>query len=229
MARMRSLKGRLRRAQFGMRRQLRLYKKTGRPGYLREFRKWKLRAKSLRADIGKLRKRLEGPKIIAAAEIGVFPTGIFGPLGSIYWVTGHYTAGPVDTSDAHAIALCQAYDSQHRSQGWGGIGYHYCIARSGTIICLRPIGQKGAHTANANTGNAGIMMHGTTGDKPSAAQERSLHWLLKNAHTSKVPAAHRSPKPLDGVTRRGHKDWPGQATACPGEFHDMYLRGGSAK
>lgn len=228
MPKLQRLKARLKRARFGMRRQLRLYKQTGKPGHLREFRKWKRRVKSLRVEIVLLRKKLTGPKIITAAEIGIYPSAVFGPLGVIAWITGHYTAGPKDASDEHAIALCQAYDKQHRAEGWGGIGYHFCITRSGTIIGLRPIAQKGAHTALSNTGNVGIMMHGTTGDRPTDAQQKSLRWLLENAHTNKMPAAHRSPRDLSGCQRRGHKDWPNNATACPGEFHTMYLEGGKA-
>lgn len=228
MVKLNRLERRLKRAQFGMRRQLRLHKKTGKPGHKREFKKWKQRAKSLRIQIAELRKELEGPRIITASEIGIYPDGIFGSLGWPGYVTGHYTAGPVDKNDEHAIELDQAYDRYHRSLGWGGIAYHYNITRSGTIIGLRPIGQKGAHTANANTSNVGVMMHGTTGDRPSEAQQKSLRWLLQNAHTSKMPAAHRAPRRLIECTRRGHKDWPGQATACPGEFHQTYLEGGKA-
>lgn len=176
------------------------------------------------------RRAARRPKVISARSIGIAPDGIFGPLGSVSSITGHHSAGPTDDSDEHAIALCRSFDADHRSYGWGGIGYHFNIARSGTIICLRPIGQKGAHVGNFNTGNVGIMCHGTTGDLPTAAQERSLHWLLRNAHTAAMPPEHRAPRSLAGKQRYGHNDWPGHTTnACPGTHKPMYLRGGSSR
>lgn len=228
MNRKQRLQARLARARFGMRRQLKLFRATGKQGHLKQFRTWKERTRLLRIELAEIRKAEAGPKIVTAAEIGIHPSGIFGELGTPIWLTGHYTAGPKDTSDQHAIALAQSFDRYHRGQGWGGSGYHYLIARSGTIIGLRPVAQKGAHVGGANTGNVGVVMNGTIGDKPTAAQARSLRWLIDNAHTNKMPAAHRAPRSLAGCQRRGHNDWAGhQSNSCPGSFKPMYLRGGN--
>lgn len=177
----------------------------------------------------KLRKRYaNGPRVITRAEQGISPTNLFGSLGAPNWVTGHYTAGPKDRSDDHAIDLNRMYDAQHRRQGWGGIGYHYCIGRSGTIFCLRDPNQKGAHVGGANSNNIGVMMHGTIGDNPSEEQAKSFRWLLQNAHTDKMPASGRASAPLISAKRRGHNDWPGHTSnSCPGQFKSMYLAGGS--
>lgn len=210
----------------GRKRQFRLWRRTGKKGHLKMFRRHKKAIQKLR----KIRRKLlrQAPRIVTATQIGINPSAIFGGLGTPLYVTGHYTAGPKDTSDDHAIQLCKSYDAQHRAQGWEGIGYHYCITRAGTIIGLRPVGQKGAHVGGYNTGNVGVMVHGTLGDLPTAAQERSLRWLLDNAHTSRMPAAHRSPRSLANLPRRGHNSWPGHTSnSCPGSFKPMYLRGGS--
>lgn len=225
MASLESVNRKLRRRIKARRRQYRKWKATRKRGHLKAFRRHRAAVRKLRA----IRVRLvRAPKVVGAAEIGIFPAAIFGGLGTPYYVTGHYTAGPKDTSDSHAIELCQAYDRDHRAKGWGGIGYHYSICRSGTIIGLRPIAQKGAHVGGYNTGNVGIMVHGTIGDTPTEAQERSLGWLLENAHTAKLPAAHRAPVSLSRLPRRGHKEWPGhQSNSCPGSFLDFYHRGGT--
>lgn len=165
--------------------------------------------------------RQAGPKII---NLKLNVRDLFGPLGSVFAVTGHYTAGPRDRSDAEACDLWRRYHNEHAAKGWGGIGYHLGITAAGTLVLLRPVRLKGAHTASHNTGNVGVVVHGTTGDKPTAAQAATFRWLLANAHTSAMPESHRVD--LRGKTLRGHKDWPDNATACPGEFHRMYLSGG---
>lgn len=148
----------------------------------------------------------------------------FGSLGPVQYVTGHYTAGPRDRSDKHARELWKLYHEEHKRRGWGGIAYHFGITRRGTIVLLRSPQFKGAHTALHNSGNVGVVMHGTFGDKPSIRQARSFRWLLENAHTSKMPASHRVD--LRHKRVRGHKEWPGNATACPGNFLTMYRSGG---
>lgn len=158
------------------------------------------------------------PRIVTAGQIGLRFTNRFGELGPETNLTGHYTAGPVDRDDQHAIELCRQYHAAHAAKGWGGIGYHYCITRKGTILGLRPTLLKGTHTALHNTQNAGVMFLGTTGDQPTGAQARSYRWLLRNAHTTAMPVAHRTDLPLSNAKRRGHKEWPDNHTACPGDF-----------
>lgn len=188
-------------------------------------------AAKLRRRIVRLRERIRNlfgaPRIITAAQQGIYPDGIFGGLGPISYVTGHHTAGPTDDTDADAIRLNKQYDNYHRAQGWGGIGYHYNITRSGSIACLRPVAQKGAHVGGWNTGNVGITCHGTTGDTPTNAQKAAFRWLLANAHTSKMPSQHRTPVAIGSKPRRGHNDWSGHTwNACPGTHKAMYLSGG---
>lgn len=189
------------------------------PKLRRSYERWKGEVASLRRQL-----RNKAPKIIRGV---VLPSNNFGSIGDVWRATGHYTAGPVDRDDAHAVQLAKSFDRYHRSLGWGGIGYHYMIAASGSLIILRPTGWKGAHTASNNSGNIGIVCNGTTGDRPTRAQARTLRWLLANAHTKALPASHRVN--LRGVVLKGHKDWPGQSTACPGGFHAMYLSRGAKR
>lgn len=177
---------------------------------------------------GKLKELYAGrPKIVTREEQGISTTALFGALGSPKYVTGHYTAGPRDESDDHAVELNKRYDTQHRSNGWGGIGYHYCIGQSGTIFCLRDPSEKGAHVGLYNSNNVGVMMHGTVGDEPSKEQKESYRWLLKNAHTDQMPQSGRVKGPLFDCNLKGHNDWPGhQSNSCPGQFKPMYVSGG---
>lgn len=159
------------------------------------------------------------PKIVTAKQQGISFTNRFGQLGPEHHVTVHHTAGPTDGSDSQAVRLNQSYHRAHANKGWGGIGYAYNIARSGTIFCLRPTILKGAHVGGYNTSNVGVMFHGTTGDRPTQAQVDSFEWLLSNANTRAMPSAHRTDRPLSRphTNRRGHNDWSGHTTnACPG-------------
>lgn len=166
------------------------------------------------------------PKRYTAYQLGLDFDNLFGALGPETHVTGHYTAGPVDESDAHAIRLCKAYHSSHKGQGWGGIGYHFCITRKGNIICLRPLVLKGAHVGGWNSNNVGVMMHGATGDRPTRAQARSYRWLIANAHTRKMPRRHRADRDLRNAKRHGHNSWPGHTSnGCPGSFKRLFVTG----
>lgn len=167
------------------------------------------------------------PIIYTARRTGMTFQNLFGQLGPEHHVTGHYTAGPLDRSDKHAIELVRSYHQAHKNKGWGGLGYHFCITRKGNIILGRPLMLKGAHTGGHNTGNVGVMMHGTTGDKPTRAQRRAYRWLLANAHTRSMPATHRTDLDLRSARRHGHNSWIGHTSnGCPGLFKPMYLRGG---
>lgn len=165
------------------------------------------------------------PKVITASRLGLHFVDVgFGHLGPERFVTGHHSATPKDRNLEEAIAYVRRFHREHKAKGWGGLGYHYVIARSGAILCGRPTVMKGAHTGGHNTGNVGVMFIGTVGDKPTRAQARSYRWLLKHAHTSKMPAAHRTDRSLRAAGRRGHQDWPGHETnQCPGT-HGRLIR-----
>lgn len=172
------------------------------------------------------------PKIVTAKDLGLPFRNVFGELGPEQHVTGHHTAGPKDRSDADCERLIRQYHRDHAAKGWGGIGYHYAISRRGTIFCLRPTNLLGAHVGGANTGNVGVMFHGTTGDRPTRAQMRAFRWLLLNAHTSRMPRAHRTDRKINkpSCTRRGHNDWPAHRwNACPGTHKTMILTGGARR
>lgn len=167
------------------------------------------------------------PRIITARQLGLRFDNRFGALGPEKFVTIHHTAGPKDRDTKDAIRLCKQYHADHARKGWGGIGYAFCITRAGIVIGLRPTVLKGAHVGGHNTSNVGVMFHGTTGDKPTAAQIKTFRWLLNKAHTRLMPSAHRTDRPLHkgSCKRMMHKDWSGHTTnACAGTIGAAILR-----
>jgi hypothetical protein len=182
------------------------------------------------AALAKLRRGPKQPRIVTAKDLGIGFINKFGALGPELYGTGHHSAGPVDVSDAHCATLLRQYHAQHNGQGWGGIGYHYCLSRKGTLFCLRPTNLKGAHVGAHNSNNIGVLCHGTTGNKPTAAQQQTFRWLLENAHTSAVPKAHRTDRDLSRVAWFGHNDWSGHhSNACPGTHKTLYVTKGKKR
>lgn len=157
-------------------------------------------------------------------DVGIDTSSLhnFGPLGEIFAVTIHHSAGPRAKTKARAQELHRAYDAQHRAQGWEGIGYHWSMDDLGRFYRLRPVEFKGAHTGGHNTGNVGIMVHGSYDrDRLTWAQKMSLKWLFRGGFL--VLTGERE---QDIALVRGHQEWPGptNATACPGRHLMASLR-----
>lgn len=171
------------------------------------------------------------PRVIAASTLDLHFVDVgFGTLGAETHVTGHHSATPPDRSLEEAINYVRRFHREHKAKGWGGLGYHYVIARNGTILCGRPVVMKGAHVGAHNSNNVGVMCIGTTGDKPTRRQMRSLRWLLLNAHTAKFPRPHRTDRQLSRAELFGHNDWPGhESNACPGTHKRFFKTGGKKR
>lgn len=180
------------------------------------------------ADLKKAR-RSSKPRIITARQLGLTFQYVFGGKGRVFNIAGHYTAGHRASGAAELMREARNDHAFHRSKGWGGLSYEWMIADDGTIVCGNPTNRKSAAVALHNTGLVNICMPGTTGDKPTEAQARSLTWLLANAHTSAMPAAHRSPVDLRLIWLRGHRQFPDQSTACPGNFQTVYTTRGTSR
>ncbi|CAM3977573.1 peptidoglycan recognition protein family protein [Alkalicoccus chagannorensis] len=132
--------------------------------------------------------------------IGRLPVGkrLYRKTTNVRMVTLHHSA----TKRGNAAAFA-AYHVDHL--GWPGIGYHYVIRRDGTVEVCWDDWTISYHTKNRNTGNIGICLVGsgsfTVSQKASAldlaAEKCAVHRLSEQAF-------------------QGHRDHPGQQTACPG-------------
>src|SRR5690606_5769354 len=127
-------------------------------------------------------------------ELGFRPMDL---QGAVTKVIGHYTAGPRDQNTQDAIRLCRIYHQAHLNKGWSGIGYMLCFTVDGDILVLRPARYVGAHTAGNNTGSYGVMCHGTTGDRPTAAQKRAMRWWARHGDKRLMGHGQTSRRPVD--------------------------------
>ena len=124
----------------------------------------------------------------------------------------HHTASPSsDGGDPHA--RMRGMQSYHmNSNGWCDIGYHFVVAQSGEIMQGRSHSDRpGAHVGGENSGNVGISMIGNySSTSPPAVQVENMAEIVGWVHEEHDIALNR-----DAV--RGHREWPGQTTNCPGD------------
>lgn len=125
----------------------------------------------------------------------VTPENIASPPPNVARLTLLATARNVDEIIVHCTATPEGRDytvadirAWHKARGFSDIGYHYVVYRDGRVMLGRPVGQVGAHCADAgkNQGTIGISYvggvaaNGTTAkDTRTAAQRSSLLWLVQ--------------------------------------------------
>ena len=107
----------------------------------------------------------------------------------------------------------------HKGKGWGGLSYEAMVADDGTIGFGNPMWRKSAAVASNNTGMVSICCPGTTGDRMTAAQKKSVRWLMDNWHTDRRPggAPPAGPGSLDRLEG---------ASLLPGPVHRVPRRDG---
>ncbi len=151
--------------------------------------------------------------VISRADWGARnPDKICGNIVAPYRISIHHTALPAsDGGDPEArMRQMQAYHID--TNGWCDIGYHFVVSQSGNIYQGRSDERRpGAHVGNQNSGNVGISLIGDySGTEPGATQLSStveiVRWV---AETYEIP--------LTRDVVKGHREWPGQSTGCPGD------------
>ena len=135
------------------------------------------------------------------------PENFVKPSRAVNTVYIHHTGVGDDKYD-----LPETIRTSHRAKGWDDAGYHFHIARDGTITTLRDLEKIPAAQMGHNVGTIAIVYHGVTEDDVTDAQEKSLCALTKAIN-----------KAYDGqVLFRGHKEarflkpyYRMNETACP--------------
>ncbi|MBU5675884.1 peptidoglycan recognition protein family protein [Alkaliphilus sp. MSJ-5] len=103
-------------------------------------------------------------------------------------------------------AAMRRYQQIHIGQGWGDIGYHYCIGINGTILEGRTDTKEGIHAPGYNYRSIAVMLHGNYDIRSFTSTQQNklidiLAWLCYKNNIS----------PSNIL---GHKDVT--ATTCPG-------------
>lgn len=120
------------------------------------------------------------------------------PVSSIKNIARHYSA--TKTGDWHSF-----WRYWNGTLKWGTGGYHEIILRDGTVqLCYDPHEiTNGVGGQNSYIYNICLVSDGTFTDAQERAwEERVLYWM------------NRLKLPVSAV--KGHREFPGQSTACPG-------------
>lgn len=131
------------------------------------------------------------------------------PLFQVKYLAIHHSASP-DNQSPKEIA-----NYHINNNGWGGIGYHFLIAKDGAVYYAGDISTARANVANLNEQVLGICLIGnfTSGRVPTNDQIDSAHKLCDFLINNYDDLS--SLNSWDNVL--GHKELPGQATTCPGD------------
>ena len=140
------------------------------------------------------------------------PDQLCNETGDPYRVSIHHTASPRDDGGDPALRMreMQAYHMDIR--GWCDLGYHFVVAQSGALFeGRRDERRPAAHVGGENAGNIGISLIGNFEEQEVGALQfnaliRILSWVVDTYDI-----------PLDRGVIRGHREWPEQSTACPGQ------------
>ncbi len=95
-----------------------------------------------------------------------------------------------------------------KERGWGDVGYHYIIDRAGRVWEARPLKYQGAHVADQNEHNVGIMLLGNFEKQaPSNIQLASAQSMVGS-----IMSQYRVP------VHRVYTHQELKPTQCPGRF-----------
>lgn len=129
-----------------------------------------------------------------------------------YRITFHHTYAPDTAGRTTAAAVRQIQSFHLNERGWCDIGYHFLIGPHGEIFegSAEPH-RLAAHVMDENEGNVGIALIGDfTEEQPRSEQLKAATKLVEWLHTA-------YDIPLTDSAIRGHGEWPGQTTSCPGD------------
>lgn len=131
------------------------------------------------------------------------------PFSVVKYLAIHHSASP-DTQTPVEIA-----NYHINNNSWGGIGYHFVISKEGIAYYVGDIATARANVANLNDQVIGICLIGnfTEGRVPTSEQIDSVHKLCDFFINNYANLANLNS--WDVVM--GHKELPGQTTACPGD------------
>jgi len=129
-----------------------------------------------------------------------------------YRMTIHHTVVPANDGGNPARRLRQIQAYHIDNNGWCDIGYHFVVSQSGKIFEARRSEKRtGAHVLGHNTGNLGVALIGNFDTQSvGATQFAATSEIVHEIHdTYGIP--------LNNQHFKGHTEWPGQDTSCPGQ------------
>ncbi len=133
-------------------------------------------------------------------------------LSQITHIAVHHSAAPADLPPER-IAAYHVYSPTHQ---WPGMGYHFYIGPEGTIYHTQALDRISWHVYKNNSYTVGVCLAGNFNQTiPPAFQLQAAAWLIAwLMQELRIPLEHVM----------GHKEYPYNATACPGYQWDEGIR-----
>lgn len=154
------------------------------------------------------------PPIISRAQWGAQPpkgTPIVVPWSQRTGVAIHHSAGPQSQTPAEI----QRFHMD--TNGWSDIGYNALVGEPGVLYIGRGFEIRGTHSAGENTSHDAVCYIGNTDIvTPSPAALSAIKWFYEEC-------CRRAGRTL---SRSGHGQLPGEATACPGDRLEIWIANG---
>jgi MYXO-CTERM domain-containing protein len=170
---------------------------------------------------GVLPQEIKDLGVISRADWGARPTTCVTTEDDWYRMAIHHTAGVQEQNGSvkELIQWLQVYFQETR--GYCDIAYQFLVAWDGTVWEGRPYDYySGATGGGNNNGNSAISFVGCY-DGTACDDLAGPHWpsdeTLNSAHNLIYTLSQIEDIPTDSDHIKGHQDWPGNATACPGD------------
>ncbi|MDA0713261.1 MAG: N-acetylmuramoyl-L-alanine amidase [bacterium] len=133
----------------------------------------------------------------------------------------HHTAG---SSSSTADAVKSIQNHQMNTRGWSDIGYHFLVGNDGKIFEGRSLNWQGAHVKGHNAYSVAISALGCFDESecngiaypPTTRMTESM--LHSMGELVGFLAFKSNITNLNRINVRGHREFPGAATACPGNI-----------
>ncbi len=141
-------------------------------------------------------------------------------VNPIYRITVHHS-GEYGDATADTRPMLRLIEKVHmRDRGWAAIGYHFIIARDGTVYEGRPLTYQGAHSGGDNNiGNIGVSLLGDFDrERVPGTQAKALALVLDRLSSEYAIKRSRV---------YGHQHF--KVTDCPGRYLSAWLEAWKSK
>lgn len=157
--------------------------------------------------------------VVPRAQWGSRSTGCSSLEDDWYRMAIHHTAG--DQTDGGtvvgALRTTQAYMMD--SGSYCDLAYQFMMGFDGTLYEGRPYGYYSGATGNNNDGNAAACYLGCYHPVPACAvAHAATDEMIESGQLLVQTFSRLHSFPTTSNDVRGHRDWPDNATACPGDF-----------